>query len=143
MDAGEIAVSRALASAASGFVHLGIPPDRFLDTIRRAASGEEVLEGVPLEAVARIVGRLDRRVAIDGFLTAREREVLAVASEGLTAREIALRLGVRERTVTTHLGHIYRKLGTRGRLAAIAAVNGGGLLDGTIPARVLPVGSVP
>jgi DNA-binding CsgD family transcriptional regulator len=43
-----------------------------------------------------------------------------VAAEGLTAREIGRRLGVRERTVTTHLNHIYRKLGASGRVAALS-----------------------
>jgi DNA-binding CsgD family transcriptional regulator len=45
--------------------------------------------------------------------------VLSVAAEGLTARQIGHRLGLRERTVTTHLAHIYRKLGAPGRVAAI------------------------
>ncbi len=42
-----------------------------------------------------------------------------MAAEGLTAREIASRLGVRERTITTHLARIYGKLGVGNRLAAI------------------------
>jgi hypothetical protein len=42
-----------------------------------------------------------------------------VAAEGLTAREIARHLGVRERTVTTHLGRIYGKLGVNSRVGAV------------------------
>jgi DNA-binding CsgD family transcriptional regulator len=45
--------------------------------------------------------------------------VLELAAEGLTARQIATRLGLRERTVTTHLEHIYRKLGVSSRVAAV------------------------
>lgn len=61
-------------------------------------------------------------------LTERELEVLSVAAEGLTARQIAERLGVRERTVTTHLARIYRKLGVRSRLAAIRVAAASGLV---------------
>jgi DNA-binding CsgD family transcriptional regulator len=43
-----------------------------------------------------------------------------LAAEGLTARQIATRLGLRERTVTTHLDRIYRRLGVSGRVAAIS-----------------------
>jgi len=53
---------------------------------------------------------------------------------------IGQRLGVQERTVTTHLGHIYRKLGTRGRLAALAAVSGD-LLEGVPGRPAVPIGS--
>ena len=51
-----------------------------------------------------------------------------MAAEGLTAREIATRLGVRERTVTTHLARIYGKLGVGSRLAAIRLAAQSGLV---------------
>lgn len=44
-------------------------------------------------------------------LTARERQVIELAAGGLTAREIGLRLFIGERTVETHLGNAYTKLG--------------------------------
>ena len=50
-----------------------------------------------------------------GNLTRREHEVLALARTRLTAKEIAVRLHVNERTVETHLAHIYRKLAVSGR----------------------------
>src|SRR5438309_4442603 len=43
-------------------------------------------------------------------LTAREREIGALAARGLTSREIAKRLGVSIRTVDNHLSHIFGKL---------------------------------
>ena len=52
-----------------------------------------------------------------------------MAAEGLTAREIAARLGVRERTVTTHLGRIYGKLGVGSRLAAVRIAARSGLVS--------------
>jgi DNA-binding NarL/FixJ family response regulator len=88
-----------------------------------------VLAGPSIEAVGPIADELDRRKDAEKRLTVREREVLTVAAEGLTARQIAGRLGVRERTVTTHLGRIYGKLGVGTRLAAIRVAARSGLVS--------------
>src|SRR5919197_556241 len=48
--------------------------------------------------------------ALEDVLTDREREVLALAADGLTDVAIAQRLYVTRRTVETHLGHIFTKL---------------------------------
>ena len=79
--------------------------------------------------VAGIANGIERRRELDVRLTEREREVLAVAAEGLTSRQIATRLGVRERTVTTHLARIYGKLGVGNRLAALRIAARAGLVS--------------
>jgi two-component system nitrate/nitrite response regulator NarL len=112
-------VSRALFMGADGFVDKGDEPAEFLDAIKRAADGEMVLSGPASGAVGEIAATIERRAELDTVLTQREREVLSIAAEGLTAKQIAARLGVRERTVTTHLARIYGKLGVGSRLAAI------------------------
>ena len=76
-----------------------------------------------------IADGIQRHRDLEVRLTEREREVLSVAAEGLTAREIASRLGVRERTVTTHLARIYGKLGVGSRLAAIRMATRAGLVS--------------
>jgi DNA-binding NarL/FixJ family response regulator len=113
-------ISQALFVGADGFIHKNSAPDRYVDAMRRAAAGELVLEGLPRGALGEIVEGLDRQRPTPTLLTEREIMVLGVASEGLTAREIGRRLGVRERTVTTHLNHIYRKLGANGRVSALS-----------------------
>jgi DNA-binding CsgD family transcriptional regulator len=50
-------------------------------------------------------------------LTSAEREVLRLVAEGLTNSQVAERLFVSRRTVETHVGHLYAKLGVRGRVA--------------------------
>ncbi len=52
-----------------------------------------------------------------GELTERERQVALLVAQGLSNPEIAERLFVSTRTVTTHLTHIYRRLGLSGRTA--------------------------
>lgn len=56
------------------------------------------------------------------LLSEREREVLELASDGLTNLEIAQRLVVSVRTVERHLQNIYVKLGVGGPSARAAAV---------------------
>lgn len=53
-------------------------------------------------------------------LSEREREVLDLALEGLTAREIAERLTLTEATIRSHLARIYAKRGVSGRVELLA-----------------------
>ena len=122
-------ISRALFMGADGFVDKNVDPEEFLGSIRRAANREVVLVGPASTDVGRIANGIERRRDVELRLTEREREVLVVAAEGLTAREIASRLGVRERTVTTHLARIYGKLGVGSRLAAVRAAAHLGLVS--------------
>ena len=128
-NADPTAISRALFVGADGFVDKNIDPVEFLQALRRAAQGEMVLATPASSSVGEIVEGIDRRREAEVKLTDREREVLVVAAEGLTARQIATRLGVRERTVTTHLARIYGKLGVGNRLAAIRMAAKSGLVS--------------
>jgi DNA-binding CsgD family transcriptional regulator len=56
------------------------------------------------------------------MLTARERDVLALAAEGHDNDAIAARLHLSVRTVERHLQNVYTKLGLHGRSARTAAV---------------------
>ena len=53
--------------------------------------------------------------AAPALLTSRELDVVTLAAEGVSSRELADRLGISVRTVDNHLGAIYSKLGIRGR----------------------------
>jgi DNA-binding NarL/FixJ family response regulator len=128
-NADPTAISRALFVGADGFVDKNVDPVEFLQCLRRAADREMVLSSHSRGAVGQIAEGIERRRELDVKLTERERQVLSVAAEGLTAREIANRLGVRERTVTTHLARIYGKLGVGSRLAAIRLAARSGLVS--------------
>jgi DNA-binding CsgD family transcriptional regulator len=60
------------------------------------------------------LGKIGGRTSEEG-LTAAERRVAALVAEGRTNREVAAALFLAERTVASHLTHIYAKLGVRSR----------------------------
>lgn len=124
----QVSISRALFAGADGFVHKNSQPSEFLAAVQSAGRGEFVMHGLEEGSLGAIVDGIDDQIESGRILTVREREILTVATEGLTARQIGTRLGVRERTVTTHLAHIYKKLGVSGRVSAIAAASRAGLV---------------
>src|SRR5437899_11145534 len=60
-----------------------------------------------------------QKVSYPSGLTPREVDVLRLVAQGLTDAEIAERLDISYRTVSTHLTSIYNKLGINSRVAAV------------------------
>jgi DNA-binding CsgD family transcriptional regulator len=63
-----------------------------------------------------------RPVDVLATLSAREREIAGLAGTGMTSRAIADTLFLSARTVDTHLGRIYSKLGVPNRAALASAL---------------------
>lgn len=101
-----------LRLGAAGFLLKHSGTAALVDGIRAALRGE-----LPVDPEAL---RLLAQEHDDPFaqLTKREREVLSLLAQGLSNRDMADRLGVREKTVKSHLGHIFDKLEVRDRTQA-------------------------
>jgi DNA-binding CsgD family transcriptional regulator len=85
------------------------------DAISDALGGFEQLGAATwVEKAHAELGSIGGRRREEG-LTAAERRVAALVSEGQTNREVAAALFLGERTVASHLTHIYAKLGVRSR----------------------------
>jgi DNA-binding NarL/FixJ family response regulator len=100
-----------------------------VDALRRVADGGTAID----PEVVRTVLDAPRRADPMAELTAKEREVLALLAEGGSNDGIAERLGVTPRTVETHVGRIFAKLGVaadpaihRRVLAVLAHLRAGG-----------------
>lgn len=105
-------VQQALAAGVLGYVLKDSVAEELVDAIRRAVSGERYLSARASEGVEHafhdgIAGSPKARYE---SLTPRERQVMHLAVEGLSSKEIAERLSISPRTVETHRAHILRKL---------------------------------
>ncbi|MFJ7150192.1 LuxR C-terminal-related transcriptional regulator [Streptomyces sp. NPDC100445] len=85
-------------------------------------------------------GAPDQRAA-DCALTPRETSVLLLLADALTADAVGRRLGISVRTVHKHVENIYRKLGTRDRVATVLRAQRLGLLPAPRPPGSVRTGS--
>lgn len=85
------------------------------EAIQAALDGfEELGAATWVEKARGELGQIGGRRREEG-LTPAERRVAALVAEGRTNREVAAALFVTERTVASHLSHVYAKLGVRSR----------------------------
>jgi ATP/maltotriose-dependent transcriptional regulator MalT len=104
-----------------------LSPERFAAAWSegRAMTPEDAIEHAPSRACSASTpgrGTADGVGTGRGRLTRREVEVARLAAEGRSNREIAAALVLSERTVSSHLEHIYDKLGVASRTALAAYV---------------------
>jgi DNA-binding NarL/FixJ family response regulator len=116
----------AVRAGAAGYLLKDVDPAELVAGIRAVAGGR----GLPApEVTARVLEEVAGAGSPgDGLaqLTAREREVLVEIARGRPNKQIALELGVAEKTVKAHVGHILAKLGVTDRTqAALWAVRRG------------------
>ena len=113
----------ALRAGAAGYLLKNAPPQVVAQAVRAAYAGEALLDPA---VAARLVDTLGRGEEPLDRLTSREREVLVLIGRGFPNKLIARELGVAEKTVKTHVGHVLAKLGLTDRTqAAVAAVRAG------------------
>jgi len=121
-------VYRALASGARAYLPKAMSGHEICQAVAAVAAGETVIPPVLQTGVAEeIRSRSERDVT--PVLTARELDVLRLASEGKTAHQIADELFVSIATVKSHLQHTYEKLNVTDRASAVAAALRRGLLS--------------
>jgi two-component system, NarL family, nitrate/nitrite response regulator NarL len=120
-------VYRAIATGAAGYLSKEADRDAILDAVAAAARGEVTLAP---EIQTGLAGEIRGREVVERpVLTPREREVLVLTADGLSAPEIAERLQLGAATVRSHLQNLYEKLGVSDRAAAVATALRRGLLE--------------
>jgi len=112
----------ALQAGAAGYLLKNAEPAELARAVRAAHAGEALLDpAVAARLLASIAEPPPREE-----LTPREREVLALIGRGYANKRIARELGIAEKTVKTHVGHVLAKLGVSDRTqAALHAVRVG------------------
>ncbi|MGW2250804.1 response regulator transcription factor [Kitasatospora sp. NPDC001660] len=136
-------VAQALRAGAGGFLGKGADPKELLAAVRTVAAGDALLSPAATRAVidqflaqpdpaaSATTGAGAERLAV---LTAREREVMAMAATGLTNEEIAGRMYVSPFTVRTHVHRAMAKLDARDRAQLVAIAYQSGLVPPGRPA---------
>jgi DNA-binding NarL/FixJ family response regulator len=117
------AAARAIRAGASGFVLKDADPEFLLAAIRTVHAGSAVIAASAtrelFEHFSDRASRPSEPPATFGALTAREREIFALAARGLSNSEIAQSEYVSEATVKTHISRILAKLGLRDRVQLV------------------------
>jgi two-component system, NarL family, response regulator LiaR len=117
----------ALEAGADGYLLKDVEPVELARAIRTAQSGEAMIAPTVAGRLLRTLAQ-PRRAAVGDRerLTRREREVLELIAAGRSNKRIAFELGIAEKTVKTHVGHLLAKLGVTDRTqAALLAVQSG------------------
>ncbi|MGA5304873.1 LuxR C-terminal-related transcriptional regulator [Nucisporomicrobium flavum] len=104
------ALRHALGRKVQAFLSKDCRLQDLVDAVRRVAAGERFIEPCLAAAVARQHA---------SPLTARERDVLRLAAQGMSVREISSTLFLTAGTVRTYLSTIIHKTGSRSRVEAI------------------------
>jgi len=105
---------------AAGYLLKNAPVSELISAVRSVRSGEAVFD---LKAISKILGRLATEPGAESKglegLHDREVEILKIAANGLSNKHIAEKLSISERTVQTHMFHIFKKLGVGSRTEAV------------------------
>lgn len=120
-------VVEAVRAGVRGYVLKARDANELLQTIRLVAQGALVIDPELAPALtAELSGPRDRDIHP---LTARETEILQLLAYGHTNRTVAEALYIAPDTVKTHIEHVFDKLGTRDRTAAVAEALRRGLIE--------------
>ena len=129
------------AAGAYGVILKDVALEILVQSLRQVACGHRLLplpssdQAVPREREQRNIAIAENVLTV---LTDRERQIMALVSEGLSNKEIGRRLNIACGTIKVHLHHVYQKLEISNRtvLAALA-------ISHTDGAGVLPENHVP
>ncbi|HPM51907.1 MAG TPA: response regulator transcription factor [Rhodoglobus sp.] len=105
----------AVLAGAAGYVLKDIRGQGLLESIRRVANGEILVDPA---VTKRVVARATTGADAAADLSLRERQVLDQIAAGLTNRQIAEHLGLAEKTVKNYVSGLLAKLGMERRTQA-------------------------
>lgn len=126
-----------LEAGAAGYLLKNVRGRELVDAVRAVYAGESVLHPLVARKVLNRFASLStkaRQEEISDVLSDREREILKLATAGLSNKHIAAKLCLSIRTVQGHLTHIFNKLQVSSRTEAVVR----GLKEGWITLDDVP-----
>ncbi|MBC7875121.1 MAG: response regulator transcription factor, partial [Ferruginibacter sp.] len=115
-------ISRMIENGASGYVLKNASKEELMQAIETAAQGKQFLS---FEAAVMIRKNEEKEI----ILTRREKEVLALVSDGMTNGEIAEKLFIGITTVISHRKNILEKFKVNNTAGLIKKAYEGGYID--------------
>ncbi len=116
-----------------GYANSYIGPERLQEAARTVVSGSVwinqqlmqrlIAESAPAKQGNEGLLKEEERRQLLSSLSDREYQIAGLVAQGLSNLEIAEQLGITDRTVKAHLGAIYAKTSTRGRLELALRIN--------------------
>ena len=115
-------VLAAVIAGAHGYVLKEIDSPALLEAIRSVAKGQSILDSHVTERALRWLRGLHDLPATPGTdqLSSQEERVVALVAEGKTNKEIAVALGLSDKTVKNYLANVFQKLRITRRAQAAA-----------------------
>lgn len=111
MHTEDIYAERVIRAGGKGYVMKDEDPDKMMDSIRAALSGEVVLSNRMKDKILLgLSGKTRNTEAKLEDLSDRELQIFRLAGEGLPTRKMAEKLCLSSKTIEAHLAHIRRKL---------------------------------
>jgi DNA-binding NarL/FixJ family response regulator len=107
-------ITAAVQAGAVGYLLKDAEPEALLAGVRSAAAGDAPFDARAARALLPAHGGQRQTHP----LTAREREILALVTDGYPNKAIARRLGISEKTVKSHLTSVFAALGVTDRTSA-------------------------
>jgi two-component system, NarL family, response regulator LiaR len=116
----------AIQAGAAGYLLKDVEPTELAQAVRAASAGQAMLNPVVAARLVEAIAENRAPGVQPEHLTRREQEVLEQLAHGRSNKRIALELGISEKTVKGHVGHLLAKLGVADRTqAALLAVREG------------------
>lgn len=125
------AAARAIRGGASGFLLKDADPEFLLAAIRTVHAGTAVIAAAQTRELFEHFDSRGSSSEAPGFddLTARERDIFALAARGLSNAEIARSEFLSEATVKTHISRVLSKLSLRDRVQLVVYAYENRLVD--------------
>jgi DNA-binding NarL/FixJ family response regulator len=112
------AIYAAVIAGAAGYVLKDIRGAGLVESVRKVAAGKSLLDpALTARVVERMRGVARGDARLDS-LSAREKQIMSLIADGLTNREIGLRLSLAEKTVKNYVSGLLSKLGLQRRTQA-------------------------
>jgi two-component system response regulator DevR len=112
------AIYAAVIAGAAGYVLKGIRGSGLVDSVRSVAAGRSLLDpSLTAKVIERMRGGGSRDSRLES-LSVREKQIMTLIADGLTNREIGLRLSLAEKTVKNYVSGLLAKLGLQRRTQA-------------------------